>query len=55
MAAGLNPSQIGNLDRWGCPYLFADFRVHMTDRRTHGGPAQRRACHAGIRFPTNPR
>ena len=30
LASGLNPSQIGNLDRWGYPYLFADFRFHMT-------------------------
>ena len=30
LASGLNPSQIENLDRWGYPYLFADFRFHMT-------------------------
>jgi hypothetical protein len=30
LASGLNPSQIQNLDRWGYPYLFADFRFHMT-------------------------
>ncbi len=30
LASGLNPSQIANLDRWGYPYLFADFRFHMT-------------------------
>jgi hypothetical protein len=30
VAAGLNQSMIGNLDRWGYPYLFADFRFHMT-------------------------
>ncbi|MGZ5842080.1 MAG: DUF1045 domain-containing protein, partial [Xanthobacteraceae bacterium] len=30
VAAGLNQSQIANLDRWGYPYLFADFRFHMT-------------------------
>ena len=30
MASGLNQSQIANLDRWGYPYLFADFRFHMT-------------------------
>jgi 2'-5' RNA ligase len=30
LASGLNPSQISNLDRWGYPYLFADFRFHMT-------------------------
>jgi putative phosphonate metabolism protein len=26
----LTPSQIENLDRWGYPYVFADFRFHMT-------------------------
>lgn len=30
LASGLNSSQIQNLDRWGYPYLFADFRFHMT-------------------------
>jgi len=30
LASGLNQSQIENLDRWGYPYLFADFRFHMT-------------------------
>jgi Protein of unknown function (DUF1045) len=30
LASGLNPSQIENLDRWGYPHLFADFRFHMT-------------------------
>jgi 2'-5' RNA ligase len=30
LASGLNASQIVNLDRWGYPYLFADFRFHMT-------------------------
>jgi hypothetical protein len=30
VASGLNQSQIANLDRWGYPYLFADFRFHMT-------------------------
>jgi hypothetical protein len=30
LASGLNPSQIANLDRWGYPYVFADFRFHMT-------------------------
>jgi putative phosphonate metabolism protein len=29
-AAGLTPRQIKNLDRWGYPYVFADFRFHMT-------------------------
>jgi putative phosphonate metabolism protein len=30
LAAGLTPEQIKNLDRWGYPYVFADFRFHMT-------------------------
>jgi hypothetical protein len=30
VAMGLKESQIANLDRWGYPYLFADFRFHMT-------------------------
>ena len=30
VAAGLNAGQIGHLDRWGYPYLFEDFRFHMT-------------------------
>jgi putative phosphonate metabolism protein len=30
IAAGLTPRQIENLDRWGYPYVFADFRFHMT-------------------------
>lgn len=30
VASGLNQSQIVNLERWGYPYLLADFRFHMT-------------------------
>jgi len=30
MAAGLSERQIENLDRWGYPYVLADFRFHMT-------------------------
>jgi hypothetical protein len=30
VASGLNRSQIENLDRWGYPYLFSDFRFHLT-------------------------
>ena len=30
VASGLNHSQIANLDRWGYPYLFTEFRFHMT-------------------------
>ena len=26
----LTPQQIGNIERWGYPYVFADFRFHMT-------------------------
>lgn len=29
-AAGLSPSQLRNLLRWGYPYVFEDFRFHMT-------------------------
>jgi len=29
-AAGLSERQVQNLDRWGYPYVFADFRFHMT-------------------------
>ncbi len=27
---GLSERQIGNLDRWGYPYVFDDFRLHLT-------------------------
>ena len=30
LAAGLDPAQIVNLDQWGYPYVFSDFRFHMT-------------------------
>jgi hypothetical protein len=30
VAMGLSHSQVQNLDRWGYPYLFGDFRFHMT-------------------------
>jgi hypothetical protein len=30
LAAGLDPGQIANLDQWGYPYVFSDFRFHMT-------------------------
>jgi hypothetical protein len=30
VAAGLDPRQIASLDRWGYPYVFSDFRFHMT-------------------------
>jgi putative phosphonate metabolism protein len=30
LAAGLSPRQIALLDRWGYPYVFEEFRFHMT-------------------------
>jgi putative phosphonate metabolism protein len=30
LASGLTEGQIRNLDRWGYPYVFDDFRFHMT-------------------------
>ena len=30
LAAGLSLQQAENLDRWGYPYVFSDFRFHMT-------------------------
>lgn len=30
LAAGLGPAEIGNLDRWGYPFVFEAFRFHMT-------------------------
>jgi hypothetical protein len=30
LASGLSQSQIQNLDRWGYPYVLAEFRFHMT-------------------------
>src|SRR5262249_37307931 len=30
LALGLKQSQIQNLERWGYPFLFSDFRFHMT-------------------------
>jgi putative phosphonate metabolism protein len=30
LGAGLTEGQIRNLDRWGYPYVFDDFRFHMT-------------------------
>ena len=29
-ASHLSPSQMQNLDRWGYPFVFEDFRFHMT-------------------------
>ena len=30
LAAGLSGRQIGNLDKWGYPYVLEDFRFHMS-------------------------
>ena len=30
LASGLSARETDNLDRWGYPYVFADFRFHMT-------------------------
>jgi hypothetical protein len=30
LGAGLSERQIENLDRWGYPYVFEDFRFHLT-------------------------
>jgi hypothetical protein len=30
MRGALTPRQVGHLDRWGYPYVFEDFRFHMT-------------------------
>lgn len=30
LAAGLDSAQTANLDQWGYPYVFSDFRFHMT-------------------------
>ena len=30
LTAKLTPQQIENIDRWGYPYVFEDFRFHMT-------------------------
>ena len=40
VAANLSQSQMHNLERWGYPYLFKDFRFHMT--LTGRVPAERR-------------
>jgi Protein of unknown function (DUF1045) len=40
LASGLSQGQIENLDRWGYPFLFSEFRFHMT--LTGRIPADRR-------------
>jgi putative phosphonate metabolism protein len=45
LAAGLSQHQVANLDRWGYPYVFEEFRFHMTlTRRIQ--PDRRLAIHA---------
>jgi putative phosphonate metabolism protein len=48
MATGLNASQARNLEQWGYPYVFEEFRFHMTltGRVT---AEQRTAIHAYLR------
>jgi putative phosphonate metabolism protein len=45
LAAGLSPNQAANLDRWGYPYVFEEFRFHMT-LTGRIGPDRRAAIHA---------
>jgi putative phosphonate metabolism protein len=45
MAAGLNPQQIVYLDRYGYPYVFEEFRFHMT-LTGRVEPDRRAAIHA---------
>jgi hypothetical protein len=45
LAAGLNPRQIDHLDRWGYPYVFEEFRFHMT-LTGRVAPEHRRKTHA---------
>jgi putative phosphonate metabolism protein len=45
LAAGLSPHQAANLDRFGYPYVFEEFRFHMT-LTGRIGPDRRAAVHA---------
>jgi putative phosphonate metabolism protein len=45
LAAGLSLRQAANLERWGYPYVFEEFRFHMT-LTGRIGPDQRLAIHA---------
>jgi hypothetical protein len=45
LAAGLSPRQAANLDRYGYPYVFEEFRFHMTLTGSMG-PDRRAAIHA---------
>lgn len=47
VALGLSPSQIQNLDRWGYPYVLADFKFHMTLTGPVPTP-RRKAVHAAL-------
>ena len=49
LAAGLSAAQIENLDRWGYPYVFEDFRFHMTLTGSLGLPERSQA----LRFLCN--
>lgn len=44
LAAGLSRRQIANLERWGYPYVFEEFRFHMT-LTGRIGPDRRAAIH----------
>jgi putative phosphonate metabolism protein len=48
LAAGLSQNQAANLDRWGYPYVFEEFRFHMT-LTGRVGPDRRGAIHALLR------
>jgi putative phosphonate metabolism protein len=45
LAAGPSPRQTANLDRWGYPYVFEEFRFHMT-LAGRIDPDRRAAIHA---------
>lgn len=49
LASPLSPRQLANLDKWGYPYVFDDFRFHMTLCGAVEDPVRRRlqeALHA---------
>ncbi len=48
LAAGLSRHQIANLERWGYPYVFEEFRFHMT-LTGRIGPDRRAAIQALLR------
>jgi putative phosphonate metabolism protein len=63
LASGLSQRQVENLDHWGYPYVFDDFRFHMTltgrvdpDRRTAVSAVLRRRfadCHGDRPIPVD--